>query len=214
MKKLLSLLLASVMSLSLSACTSSNQKINETTTAQSETTTADCSVKVVNDREGGTVEISGELNKIVSAAPSVTEILVGLGLKDKIIAADTFSADVEGIDASICTVDFYNLNLEAIVAMEPDAVIVNGISMVGADDPYTSLKEAGILVLYIPTAESIEAVKKDITFLSECTGTETEGQALVTNIGTAIKDIKEKAAGITDKKTVYFELGAAPQLYS
>ena len=76
-------------------------------TSEETSEAAEDGVKVVNDREGGTVEIKGEINTIVSGAPSVTEILVGLGLGDKIIAADAYSADVEGIDPSICTLDFY-----------------------------------------------------------------------------------------------------------
>lgn len=239
-KKILALILAAVTAAAMTAC-ASNGTSEETTTA--ETTAADTTVseaasdedtaeaeteaetsaeeteasadgvKTVKDREGGTVEV-GEINTIVSGAPSVSEILTGLGLGDKIIAADKYSADVEGIDPSVCTLDFYNLDIEAITAMNPDAVVINGISMTGADDPYSALKEAGVTVLYVPSSESIDGVKDDIRFLAECTGTEEKGDELVKSIDDCVAEVKALAETITDKKSVYFEVSAAPYMYT
>ncbi len=171
-------------------------------------------LNVIEDREGNEIEIPASINTIVSAAPSVTEILTGLGLGSKIIAADVYSADVEGIDPAICTLDFYNLNIEELAALEPDLVIINGISMTGADDPYASLKDAGANVVYIPTSSSISSVKLDIEFLAAYTGTQDKGAELIADIDAAVADVSAKAAEITEKKSVYFEIGAAPYLYS
>lgn len=184
----------------------------ETSSEETEKASAD-GIKTVRDREGGTVEV-GEINTIVSGAPSVSEILTGLGLGDKIVAADQYSADVEGIDPAVCTLDFYNLDIEAITAMAPDAVIINGISMTGADDPYSALKEAGVTVLYVPSSESIDSVKDDIRFLAECTGTEAKGDELVKSIDDCVAEIKALADTITDRKSVYFEVSAAPYMYT
>lgn len=241
-KKILALILAAVTAAAMTAC-ASNGTSEETTaaettaadttvseaasdedTAEAETETeAETSaeetevsadgVKTVKDREGGTVEV-GEINTIVSGAPSVSEILTGLGLGDKIIAADKYSADVEGIDPSVCTLDFYNLDIEAITAMNPDAVVINGISMTGADDPYSALKDAGVTVLYVPSSESIDGVKDDIRFLAECTGTEEKGDELVKSIDDCVAEVKALAETITDKKSVYFEVSAAPYMYT
>lgn len=183
-------------------------------TSEETSEAAEDGVKVVNDREGGTVEIKGEINTIVSGAPSVTEILVGLGLGDKIIAADAYSADVEGIDPSICTLDFYNLDIEAIAAMNPDAVIINGISMTGADDPYSALKDAGVQVLYVPSSESVQGVMDDIEFLAECTGTEEKAFEITMGMSDAIAEVVDLSQNITEKKKVYFEVSAAPYMYT
>ena len=234
-KKILAVILAAVTAAAMTAC-ASNGTSEETTAADTtvseaasdedtaeaeteaetsaeETEASADGVKTVKDREGGTVEV-GEINTIVSGAPSVSEILTGLGLGDKIIAADKYSADVEGIDPSVCTLDFYNLDIEAITAMNPDAVVINGISMTGADDPYSALKEAGVTVLYVPSSESIDGVKDDIRFLAECTGTEEKGDELVKSIDDCVAEVKALAETITDKKSVYFEVSAAPYMYT
>ena len=169
---------------------------------------------VIFDREGRTVEIPDSIDTIVSAAPSITEILTGLGLGSRIIAADIYSADVEGIDPEICTLDFYNLNIEELAALEPDLVILSGMSMGSAEDPYAALKDVGVNVVYIPTSNSIDAVKLDIEFLAGYTGTQEAGAELISDIDTVIAKVSEKADGISGKKTVYFEISEAPYMYT
>lgn len=233
-RKLIAAIAASAIALGITACSDNyTREGGEITTAdieQLETLTETAEVadplsglnsdmpsdgeKTIFDREGGTVQVPDSINTIVSTAPSVTEILVGLGLGSKIIAADLYSYDVEGIDPEICTLDFYNLNIEELTVLEPDVVIINGISMTGADDPYAALKDAGINVIYVPTSTSIDAIKLDIEFLAGYTGTEAAGAELISGINSAVQDISEKAAEISEKKSVYFEIGSAPYLYT
>lgn len=237
-RKLTALILAMAAALTAVSCSSGNSSVTdttisvteaavqtetdapETTEASSETTTEETAeevtddIRLVNDLEGGTVEIKGELNAIISGAPAATEILTGLGVGDRIIAADMYSADVEGVDPSVCTLDFYNLDIEYIASLEPDAVIIDGISMTGADDPYRTLKEAGVTVLYLPSAASVDGVKDGIRFISECVDKADKGAELIADIDSCISEITEKAAAITEKKSVYFEISAAPYLYT
>lgn len=230
MKKFIAFIAAAALTLSMAACgENSTRDGGEITTTEitaaetvtetaevgaAEETTAAAEAKTITDREGNTIEVPSSVNTIVSTAPSITEILTGLGAGGRIIAADIYSADVEGVDPAICTLDFYNLNLEELTALAPDVVIISGISMSGADDPYAALKEAGINVIYVPTSASIEAIKLDIEFLAAYTGTEAKGTELIAEIDSAVADISEKAKGITEKKSVYFEISAAPYLYS
>ncbi len=166
------------------------------------------------DREGNLITIPDEINTVISAASSITEILFGLGVGDKIISADMYSADVEGIDPSICTLDFYNLNVEQLIAYNPDVIIINGISQTGTADPYSDIKAAGINVIYIPASESIEAIKLDIQFLADYMGVSEKGMELNAAINDAISDVSTRVSDIPEKKSVYMEIGAAPYLYS
>lgn len=234
--KLLSLVLAGVTALALTACNNANQtsdggvittseitEATETTVEtaeaadvleETETEAAAAEGSTIIDREGNEIAVPEEINTIISAAPSVTEILTGLGAADKIIAADMYSADVAGIDPAICTLDFYNLNTEELIALAPDVIVINGISETGDSDPYKDLKDAGVNVVYIPSSTSIEAIKEDIKFLAEYTKTTDKGDELIASIDAAVSDVTAKAASITEKKSVYFEIGAAPYLYT
>lgn len=229
LKKITALIAAAVLAASMTACSDSKTMDGgEITTAiittaeSAETVTEIAEVteqigagaSLIADREGGMVQVPDSVNTIISTAPSITEILTGLGAGGKIIAADMYSSDVDGVDPSVCTLDFYNLNIEELIALAPDVIIISGMSMGGADDPYAALKEAGINVIYVPTSESINSVKLDIEFLAGYIGETEKGAQLIADIDAAVADITEKAARVTKKKTVYFEMGAAPYLYT
>ena len=203
-KSILSILAAGIMAFSFTACGTNNDSISSTKTTAAAT--------VVN-REGNKITIPDSLSKIVSTEPSITEILIGLGLKDKIIATDKNSADT-GVDAKIATIDTMNMNIEQIVALKPEVVFIDGMSTVGSDDPYAALKDAGITVLFIPTVNSLQDIMDDITFISTYTKTADKGSEMVGNIKSTIEDLKTIGDKITEKKTVYFEVSAAPSCYS
>ena len=84
-----------------------------------------CSSKetIVKDRAGNDVTMPNKIERIISTAPSNTEILVELGLADKLVAIDTYSSDVEGISDDVEKIDFLNPDAEAIISLQPDLII-------------------------------------------------------------------------------------------
>ena len=178
---------------------------------------AGCSTKdvVIKDREGNDVTMPNKIERIISTAPSNTEILVELGLADKLVAIDTYSSDVEGISDDVEKIDFLNPDAEAIIGLEPDLIIASGHNKSGSsDDPFKLVKEAGISVVYIPSSESIQGIYDDINFIADITNTKQKGQEIVDNMKSQIDEISQKAKNIKDKKKVYFEIAPAPNLYS
>ena len=176
-----------------------------------------CSSKetIVKDRAGNNVTMPNKIERIISTAPSNTEILVDLGLADKLVAIDKYSSDVEGIPSDIEQIDFLNPDAEAIISLEPDLIIASGHNQSGSsDDPFKLVKEAGISVVYIPSSESIQGIYDDINFIADITNTKENGQKIVDNMKSQIEEISSKAKNIKDKKKVYFEIAPAPNLYS
>lgn len=210
MKKILSILLAGMMILSFSACgkDSSSSNLSSTSVAQADE-------KEIINREGNKVEVPAEINKIISTSPSNTEILTGLGLGNKIIATDSFSTGIEGLKSGIPTFDMANVDMEQVIALKPDAIFINEISKAGEADKYAPLKDAGINVIYIPAATSLQDIMDDITFISKYTKTSAKGQEFVESIKKSIEDVKSKVALLSSNPpTVYFEVSPAPYLYS
>ena len=175
-----------------------------------------CSSKptTMQDREGNEFNVPAEINTIISTAPSNTEVLVGLGLADKLVAVDKYSADVEGISEDLPKIDFRNPDAEAIIALNPDIVIASGHNKAGDEDPFALIKEAGIPVAYIPSSYSIEGIYGDIEFIASLTDTEKEGKELVNSMKKEVDAIKAIGDTIQDKKNVYFEIGAGSGLYT
>ena len=170
--------------------------------------------KTMTDREGNEFTLPNKIEKIISTAPSNTEVLVELGLADKLVAVDKYSSDVEGISEDLPQIDFRNPDAETIIALEPDIIIASGHNKVGDEDPFQLVKDAGITVVYIPSSDSIDGIYEDINFIAEVTKTEKEGKELVESMKKEVEDIRAIGEKITDKKRVYFEIGSGSALYS
>lgn len=171
--------------------------------------------EVVTDREGNEVKLPNKMERIISTAPSNTEVLVELGLADKLVAVDKYSSDVDGLDKNIEKIDFLNPDAEAIIALDPDIIIASGHNKSGgSEDPFKLIKEAGISVVYIPSSDSIKGIYDDIMFIADITNTKDKGQEIVDNMKKQVEEIKAIGDTITDKKKVYFEISPAPNLYS
>ena len=170
--------------------------------------------KTMTDREGNEFTLPKKVEKIISTAPSNTEVLVELGLSDKLVAIDKYSADVEGINSDLPQIDFRNPDAETLISLEPDIIIASGHNKAGDEDPFQLVKEAGIPVVYIPSSYSIDGIYGDIEFIAEITGTEKQGTEIIENMKKEVEAIREIGDKITDKKKVYFEIGSTPSLYS
>lgn len=194
-RKILSLLLCITMIFTV-ACSSNNEE-------------------TITDREGNEVAIPKNIEKIVSTAPSNTEILSALGVGDKIVCIDTYSANIEGVNKDAKQMDFTSPDAEAIIELEPDIIIASGYNKKGSsDDPFKSLTDVGIPVVYIPSSDSIDGIYKDIEFIASIVNQEKKGQEIVSNMKSEIEKVSKIGSTIKDKKKVYIEIGPAPTLYS
>lgn len=167
----------------------------------------------VTDREGNEVVVGSNNAKIISTAPSNTEILIGLGLADKIIAVDNYSP-TEELKEGITQIDFLNPDAEVIIGLEPDLLIASGHNKTGNEDPFALIKAAGIPVVYIPSSNSIQGIYEDIDFIASITNTTEQGDKMKKTLMKEIDGIKEIAKNIEKPKSVYFEISPAPSIYT
>ena len=168
----------------------------------------------VKDREGNDIILPEKINRIISAIPSNTEILVALGLKDKIIAVDNYSKDVEGINPDVTFIDLMNPDAETIIELNPDIIIASEINKMGGRDPFSLLKESGITVVYVPISDSIQGIYDDIIFIGEITKTSEKATEIIENMKKEIENYRKIGETITEKKRVYFEISPAPDLFT
>ena len=171
--------------------------------------------RMVTDREGTEVNIPTKIEKIISTAPSNTEVLMALGLGDKLVAIDKYSTDIEGINTELPQIDFSNPDAETIIGLEPDIVIASGHNKTGSvEDPFKAISESGIPVVYIPSSDSIYGIYKDIEFIADVVNERSKGKEIVDDMKAQVEEIKAIGDTITDKKSVYFEISPAPYLSS
>lgn len=145
--------------------------------------------------------------RIVSLAPSCTEILYALGLGDKIVGVDEYSDHPPEVldrveEGTLTTVgSFAEINLELVVGLEPDLILATGgVQRVVAE----SLEGQGqtIVVLY---PERFDGVLADISLVGKISGQTDEAEAIVTDMQTRAQEIADKVKDLP-KPSVYIEI--------
>jgi iron complex transport system substrate-binding protein len=163
------------------------------------------------NRERGIAVVKGPFYRVVSTAPSNTEIIVDLGLAHKLVAIDRHSANIDGLPDGLLLLDFFFPDAEAIINIEPDIIIASGHNPTGSGvDPFRLLSEMGIPVVYISMSRSIEDIYEDIALIAGLLQAEEEGEELIKLMKTQISHFAMQNAAAP--VTVYFEISAAPEI--
>jgi iron complex transport system substrate-binding protein len=152
--------------------------------------------------------------RIISAAPNVTEIILGLGLGDRVIAADKYSLEL--LPPGLWEVDFFYPDQEFIVGLGPDIIISTEHNVYGAaEDPYRLLEEFGIRRLYLPTSRSLADIVRDIRTVAGELGAAERGEELAARMEREIQEVADTGRALAGdpafrEKTVYLELSPFP----
>jgi len=158
-------------------------------------------VSVVDDA-GRTVEVVRNPQRLVSLAPSNTEILFALGLGDKVVGVTDFCDYPEEAKA-IEKVGGMEHNLEKIVALDPDLVLAIGGSTAQVEKA-TEMEKLGLTVLVLEPGD-IEGIMANVELVGKATGAEKEASELVAEMRKHFDDITTKAKGAGSRPKVFFE---------
>lgn len=153
---------------------------------------------------------------IISLSPSNTQVLLALGLGDKLVAIDKYSAKLEGVKPGLPLFDIMKPDTELLVSLGAEIIFTTGMSAAKGDDPFKPVRDAGCMVVDIFTATNIDGIKESLRTLGAATATLAKAEELIVQMEKDIKTIADIGATIpeTEKKTVFFEISAAPSLYS
>ncbi|ASJ20193.1 iron ABC transporter substrate-binding protein [Brachyspira hampsonii] len=172
----------------------------------------------IKDRAGNNIVLPEKIENIACLSPSITDVILALGLADKITASDSTSIEIlqtNNIDASNITVfDMLNPDSEKMIAMKPDIVFVNNFSVFSGKNSLDSIKASDICVAVIPNSDTIKSIEDDITFLGNVLNKSDAASNIISIMDKNIKNIRAIGEGIENKKKVYFEIAALPNLYS
>ena len=158
---------------------------------------------VLTDGLGREVVLPEPAQRIVSLAPSNTEILFAIGAGDRIVGADPFS-DYPPEAESIPRVDnFPNVNTETVVALEPDLVLAAGITN---PDDIAALEQLGLTVYAIGTPADIEAILASILTVGQLTGNTAQAEQVVTDLRARLEAVAAKVGLAQSAPKVFYEI--------
>ena len=172
-----------------------------TTTAPEPTTTAgDAGFPVTVEAANGEVTIAESPTRIVSLAPTATEMLFAIGAGEQVVAVDDFSNYPE--EAPITDLSGFEPNIEAIAAYEPDLVVVSD----DINDVVASLAAIDIPVLHNPAAVTLDDTYAQIELLGQATGHPDESSELVASMREEIDLLVSAVPETPEAYTYYHEL--------
>ena len=165
------------------------------------------------DRSGNPITLPDQVDSIISMAPSATQTLLDLGMKDKLVAVDTYSAMYFGLE-DLPTFDMMEPDTEQMAVLGADLIFTTGMSASTGADPFKPLRDVGACVADIPSASSIDAMLEDTRFIAVCVGAEETCEELIAKFQEELDQLSEIGAGIQDKKRVVVEIACAPDIYT
>ncbi len=159
----------------------------------------------VTDDLGRTVTIAKIPQRIVSLAPSNTEILFALGLGDKVVGvtdSDNYPPAVQNIERVGGAYSAESTNFEKIVALKPDLVLTINVASV-----ISQLDKLGIPTVALQPKD-MAGVLHDITLVGQITGTTDKANALVSSLNQRIKAVTDVVSTIpqTERPTVFYQV--------
>jgi iron complex transport system substrate-binding protein len=161
---------------------------------------------VLTDDLGRQVKLGAPAQRVVSLAPSNTEILFAMGAGSQVVGRDELSdypAQIAGIPSVGGSMG--NFSTEAIVALKPDLVLAAEIN---TPELVKTLEGLGLTVYYLSNSTTLDGMYANLEAVAKLTGHVDETSTLVQSLKARVTAVDTKLAGISEKPTVFYELDA------
>ncbi len=161
---------------------------------------------VLTDGLNRTVSLPGATKRIVSLAPSNTEILFAVGAGSQVVGRDEFSdypAEAKSLPSVGGSMGKYNS--EAIVNLKPDLVLAANINPPELVD---SLQKLGLTVYLLPNPTDLDGMYKNLETVAALTGHQAEAASLIDSLKKRVAAVDAKLKSVPDKPVVFYELDA------
>lgn len=144
--------------------------------------------------------------RIVSLAPSVTEMLFALGVDDRIVGVTSYCDYPAAARQKQQVGDTLHLSLERIISLRPDLVVISTASQL--ESLTRRLDELSIPV-FVTDPRTVRDVALTIRGLGELTGSEARAAALVSAFDRKVSEV-ELRVGQLPRPRVLYVLQTAP----
>ena len=152
------------------------------------------------------VTLKGPAQRIVSLAPSNTELLYEVGAGAQVVGRDDFS-DFPTEAQSLTSVggSMGNYDLKAIAALKPDLVLA---AQINTPEQVKSLENMGLTVFYLTNPEHMVGLYQNLQYVGTLTGKTAQAEALIQSLQVRIQAVIDRLPSITTHYKVYYELDA------
>jgi iron complex transport system substrate-binding protein len=160
----------------------------------------------LTDGLGREVKLAGPAQKVVSLAPSNTEILFAIGAGSQVVGRDQFSDYPEAVK-SIADIGstFKDLNTEQIISLHPDLVLAAEIN---TPEQVKAMESLGLTVYYLKNPTTLEEMYGNMKIVAQLTGHESEAATAIDALKARVAAVDAKIATATARPSVFYEIDA------
>lgn len=161
----------------------------------------------ITDSTGTEITIAEEPDRIISLAPSTTEILGALGVTDKLVGRTKYCDFPEEVLEAEEVGGTSNPNIETIVALNPDLVVA---STHVSDEVINKLREVNVPVAFLNEQENFEGTYSAIENIGLLVGRASEAEEVVAQMKEKVEATIAKIEALDQgdvKPRVYYAVG-------
>jgi iron complex transport system substrate-binding protein len=201
------LLLALVLTISVLMVPATGCAKNETRTVEESSTPVTQEAEfplTLTDQAGRLVTIEKMPERIISLAPSNTEILFALGLGDRVVGVTQYcDYPVDAQDkpkiGGFSQTDI-DVSIEQIVTIEPDLILASDTHITEVIPKLEQLVPESVVIVLMNQTEAFDVVFEAITMVGKCSGTADEAGQLVTGMKELIQAVTDKTENLPDSE--------------
>lgn len=162
--------------------------------------------RVVIDGLGRSVVLPQRIDRAVSLAPNLTEMIFAVGAGDRLVGVTTF-CDYPAEAKSIQKVgDTQTPNIERIISLQPQVVFVSTASQL---ESFTDVLDERGIAVFVTDAASLDHVFKHLLQLGEIFGTGDQADKLVNDLQERVARIRQSTAA-SEPVRVFLQISNEP----
>jgi len=160
----------------------------------------------LTDEAGREIRVPDRSQRIVSLAPSITEILFALGAGSRVVGVTQYSNYPPEAERLPKVGSYVNLSLEKILALRPDLVIgIRDGNPKAVVDRLTDLA----IPTYIVDPTSLQGVITTVRNIGRAVGHEQAAAKIAGQMASRIREVERRVAGIA-RPRVFYQIGVEP----
>jgi iron complex transport system substrate-binding protein len=199
------LFLAMTLTAALAAC-SPTPAVKAPTAASVATPTIITHGEIIRLTDGltHTITLSGPAQRIISLAPSNTEILFAIGAGAQVVGRDQLS-DYPDACLNLPQVggNMGQFNLEAMVALKPDLILASELTPA---DQIQTIQNLGLTVFYLANPKDMDGMFANLEIVGRLSGHLNDAQKLVARLRDRVDAVNIRLAKVQQRPLVFYEI--------
>lgn len=168
-------------------CKSGNTATNENAPSKP----VEAATREITDDLGRRVKIPAKIERAVSLAPNLTEIVFSVGAGERLIGVTSFCNYPEEAKKIQKIGDTMTPNIENIIALKPQIVLISTAAQI---ETFTKVLDEQGIVYFVTNPQNLDGIYKSIVTVGEIFGRRDKADEVVTSLKKRVANVESRLA--------------------